>query len=195
MTVISVSEASRRSGISRAAIRKHLKVGRIQAKNGQVDVASFEAWLANKTEINQDDDPAMERQSTGEEVFSSLPDAELHKTSYEAKLKELDYDLKSGRVVLIDDVAAAIGAQYASIRTRLLAMPAETAPQLFNCKTVTEIQDRLHLLIVRILEELSEDERWKETLSEREADLTDDPDPDQEAEPVATPRSDPKSMG
>lgn len=196
MAFISISEAARRSGISRAAIRKHLKVGRIQSDRGQVDLASFEAWLASKGDVEPftaPESPDSPEREPG--IFSSLPVAELHKTSYEARLKELEYDHKSERVALIEDVAAAVGAQYARVRTRLLAMPAETAPRLFNCQTVTEVQDRLQQLIVRILEELSEDERWKEKLLERETGITRHPDEGQTAEPVAAPGPDPEPVG
>ncbi|WP_161631867.1 hypothetical protein [Commensalibacter papalotli (ex Servin-Garciduenas et al. 2014)] len=65
-------------------------------------------------------------------------------------------------------MVAALSLQLSAIRTRLLAIPAEMAPQIFNCKTVTETQDKMHQLMVRILEELSEDERWKQQLQERE---------------------------
>lgn len=166
---ISISEASRLANISRTALRKHIKVGRIVSdNNGKIEVASFNSWLASKPHAPQsagllltDFDPSLP-------VFPTLQDAELYKTSYEARLKQLDYDLKSGKVVLIEDVVAALSLQLSAIRTRLLAIPAEMAPQIFNCKTVAETQDKMHQLMVRILEELSEDERWKQQLQERE---------------------------
>ncbi|MDI2091608.1 hypothetical protein [Commensalibacter oyaizuii] len=178
MKTISQSEAARRAGISRAAIQKHLKVGRIQSvgKN-KVDLASFDAWLASKRDFDQTValpqteiipyDPSLP-------VFKNLQDAELYKTSYEARLKQLDYDLKSGAVVRIEDVVDALSSQLSAIRTRLLAMPAEMAPQIFNCKTVAETQGKMHQLMVRALEELSEDERWIQHLQERENSLFED---------------------
>ncbi|CAI3953714.1 unnamed protein product [Commensalibacter communis] len=169
---ISQSEAARRAGVSRTNIQKQLKVGRIQsAGKNKVDLASFNTWLASKQDIDQNTelsqtgiipyDPSLP-------VFKNLQDAELYKTSYEARLKQLDYDLKSGAVVRIEDVVDALSSQLSAIRTRLLAIPAEMAPQIFNCKTVAETQGKMHQLMVRALEELSEDERWIQHLQERE---------------------------
>lgn len=172
MQTISQSEAARRAGVSRATIQKHMKVGRIKsAGKNKVDLESFTRWLASKPDAFQHAellstdsipfDPSLP-------VFPTLQDAELYKTSYEARLKQLDYDLKSSKVVLIEEVVAALSLQLSAIRTRLLAIPAEMAPQIHNCKTVAETQDRMHQLMVRILEELSEDEQWQQQLQARE---------------------------
>lgn len=162
---ISISEAARRAGISRAAIRKHIKIGRIKFINGKIELQSFNEWLKNK-QFQEIPELTLSTVESAD-VFASLSDAELHKTSYEAKLKELEYDLRSGQVVSIEEVAIAVGAQFASLRTKLLAIPAEMAPQLYSCKSVTEIQGNLHQLIVRALEDLTEDARWQEKLSQR----------------------------
>lgn len=176
MQTISQSEAARRAGVSRAAIQKHMKVGRIKsAGKNKVELESFNTWLASKPDAPQSTGLLLVDTvpfDSSLPVFKTLQDAELYKTSYEARLKQLDYDLKSGIVVKIEDVVAALSLQLSAIRTRLLAIPAEMAPQIFNCKTVAETQDRMHQLMVRILEELSEDERWKQQLRERENNLS-----------------------
>jgi len=70
-----------------------------------------------------------------------------------------EYDQKSGAVVLVADVAAAVGKEYSQVRTRLLAIPAEQAPRIHRLKTVTEVQDVLQELITEALEELVSDGR------------------------------------
>ncbi|WP_271829091.1 hypothetical protein [Commensalibacter communis] len=65
---------------------------------------------------------------------------------------------------MVDDLSS----QLSAIRTRLLVIHAEMAPLIFNCKTVAETQGKMHQLMVRALEELSEDERWIQHLQERE---------------------------
>lgn len=177
METISQSEAARRAGISRAAIQKHLKVGRIKpAGKNKVELASFTTWLASKQEPDQTTEPfpnGLIPFDPSLPIFKSLQDAELYKTSYEARLKQLDYDLKSGAVVKIEDVVSGMSVQLSAIRTRLLAIPAEMAPQIFNCKTVAETQGKMHQLMVRALEELSEDERWIQHLQERTESISD----------------------
>jgi len=86
-----------------------------------------------------------------------LNEAVRVKENYTALLKRLEYDIKSGAVVEASVVGKAVSGEYAKVRTKLLAIPAEQAPSLFRCKTVPELQDRLLVLITRTLEELSLD--------------------------------------
>lgn len=85
----------------------------------------------------------------------SLAEAELLKESALARLRQLEYDQKSGAVVAVADVARAVGQAFARVRTRLLAIPAEQAPRVHRCRTVAEVQDALQDVIVQALEELS----------------------------------------
>ncbi len=92
-------------------------------------------------------------------VLSGAPydrlEAERIKENYLALLRQLEYDQKSGAVVAVADVAGAVGAQFARVRTRLLAIPAEQAPRLHRLKTVPEVQDALQDIITEALEELA----------------------------------------
>lgn len=87
----------------------------------------------------------------------SMDEARRVKENYLALLNQLEYDQKSGLVVMVDDVAALVGAEYAKVRTRLLAIPAERAPQIHRCRTVTEVQDALQQVITEALEDLTHD--------------------------------------
>lgn len=77
------------------------------------------------------------------------------KENYLALLNQLEYDQKSGAVVAVADVAGAVGVQFARLRTRLLAIPAEQAPRLHRLRTVPEVQDALQDIITEALEELA----------------------------------------
>lgn len=171
---ITISEAARRAEISRAAMRKHLKVGRVLSKDGKIEVVSFNSWLASKQDRYQN----IELLQSGvipygeaSPIFATRQEAELYKASYEARLRQIEYDKELETVVKVEDVVSALSLQLSAIRTRLLAIPAEMAPQIFNCKTVAETQGKMHQLMVRALEELSEDERWIKQLQERENNL------------------------
>ncbi|HTI01485.1 MAG TPA: hypothetical protein VL752_11115 [Acidisoma sp.] len=87
----------------------------------------------------------------------SMADAQTVKASYLARLRQLEYDTKAGQVVHIREVVEAVGAEYARVRARLLAIPAEQAPRLAQLKSVPEIQDALMRTIVETLEELTRD--------------------------------------
>lgn len=55
-------------------------------------------------------------------VCKNRQNIELYKTSYEARLKQLDYDLKFDALVKIKDVFRRISSQLNAIRMRFLAM-------------------------------------------------------------------------
>lgn len=87
----------------------------------------------------------------------NLDEAKRVKENYIALLNQLEYDKESGLVVEVASVCKAVGAEYAKVRTRLLAIPAEQAPRIHRMKTVAEVQDVLQELIVEALEELTQD--------------------------------------
>lgn len=82
-------------------------------------------------------------------------EAKRVKENYLALLNQLDYDIKSGEVVLVSDVAKAVGAQFAIVRTKLLGLAANNAPRLFNLRSVNELNQALYELVVDALEALS----------------------------------------
>ncbi|WP_343618797.1 hypothetical protein [Ralstonia sp.] len=93
--------------------------------------------------------------ATGAEM--DFDEARRVKENYLALQAQLQYDQDAGLVVAVADVAKAVGAEYAKVRTRLLAIPAEQAPRIQRLKTVIEVQDALQEIIVDALEELTRD--------------------------------------
>jgi len=84
----------------------------------------------------------------------SLMEATTMKENYLAKLRELEYDQKSGLVVLVDDVSREVGKRYSGVRSKLLSIPTNIAPDLARMKTVAEVEDKLRAKITWALEEL-----------------------------------------
>ena len=163
--------------MSRAGLEKHIKAGRFKMlADGSVDRPSFDAWLQRRPPVT----PAPPQPGTGaagsadseaadnariatmlvdqEGVFATKADAERFRDSFIGRLRQVEYDRESRTVADVKDTAALVGQDYARVRTRLLAIPAERAPQLFRCKSVAEMQDMLRALIVRALEELTADD-------------------------------------
>jgi len=87
----------------------------------------------------------------------SYDEARTLKENYLALLNQLEYDERSGAVVKAEDVAAVVGAELATVRTKLLAIPSEHAPRIARLKTATEVQDALQEVIVEALSELTQD--------------------------------------
>ena len=87
----------------------------------------------------------------------SLAIAERRKAVALAKTRELDLHERQLLVVPSDVVIEMVGAEYARVRTRLLAIPSEQAPRLHRLKTVAEVEDALRGMVVQALEELTRD--------------------------------------
>ncbi|AOK33952.1 hypothetical protein [Burkholderia cenocepacia] len=86
-----------------------------------------------------------------------IEEAKRVKENYLALREQLEYDRDAGLVVEVADVAKAVGEEYAKVRTKLLAIPSEHAPRIHRLKTVQEVRDVLHSIIVEALEELTRD--------------------------------------
>ncbi|HET6607633.1 MAG TPA: hypothetical protein VFG62_13225 [Rhodopila sp.] len=174
---LSDSAAGRIAGVSHTAIRKARERGHLRTlSDGSVDPAGIDEWQAGRrtprggarlaqprtADIHVDGPAAANARAAialieAEGVFATRQDAERYRDSFVARLKQIEYDLKSGSVVEIAAVTKVLGEQLARVRTRLLALPAEQSPKLHRCKTVAEMQDALLDMITRILEELSAD--------------------------------------
>lgn len=109
--------------------------------------------------VRADETPAVaaERILAATGMDLDFDEARCMKENYLALLNQLEYDQKSGLVVAVADVAKAVGDEYAKVRTKLLAIPAEQAPRIQRLKTVLEVQDALQEMIVHALEELTRD--------------------------------------
>ena len=101
-------------------------------------------------------DIALERLMEINELWSSA-DAERVKENYLALLRELEYHMKSGAVVPIDQVIGLISGEFATVRTRLLSLPSELAPRVLLLKTAPEIEETIRTAVQDALEELTSD--------------------------------------
>lgn len=135
--------------------------------DGLVDVAASDALLERYRRGGTGTSATVRSGDTPEAIAAtimatsgrewSMDEARRIKESYLALLNQLEYDEKSGAVVSASEVAALVGAEYAQVRTKLLAIPAEQAPRLHRLKTVPELQDALMGIMVEALEGLTRD--------------------------------------
>ncbi|MGI4849357.1 MAG: hypothetical protein ACRYGK_14630 [Janthinobacterium lividum] len=182
MPIVSQAEYARIRGVSKKTVTQWKQEGKLVMVDGSVDVDASDAYLSKyrtaglKGNAKGNDQgngsgtslPALPKAKKGESAAAAaeriltlhgaeetIEEARRIKENYLALLHKLEYDEKSGAVVLASEVAAAVGTEYAKVRTRLLALPAEQAPRLHRCKTVAEVQDMLQELITEALEELT----------------------------------------
>jgi len=124
--------APKKSGVTSAAARVTVKPGET------VEQATARILIATGANMNIDE-------------------AKRVKENYLALREQLEYDREARLVVAVQDVTRAVGEEYARVRTRLLSIPSEHAPRIHRLKSVLEIQDALHGIIVEALEELTRD--------------------------------------
>lgn len=86
-----------------------------------------------------------------------LIEAERVKENFLALLRQLEYDIKSGEVVPVAEVHAAVAVEYGIVRSRIISLAAEVAPRVAMIKTAPEVQDFLEREISKVLEDLSLD--------------------------------------
>jgi hypothetical protein len=88
-------------------------------------------------------------------IFADRATAELARDSFMARLRQLEYEERSGRLLDADRVREAITAACARVRTRLLAIPAERAVAVARLRTAPEVQNALQAAVTEALEELA----------------------------------------
>jgi len=164
---ISIREFARREGISHTAVQKAVATGHLsRLHDGKIDDALVgTGWRAANRKAGKLPDEVAGADAVAAEIASraaagkllSIADAEQLKENYLARLRQLEYDTKAGAVVPAADVADLVTREYAAVRTRLLAIPAELAPRLHRLKTLPEIQAALSAAVTEALEELTGD--------------------------------------
>ena len=178
MATINQAKFSVMHGVSRKTVTGWKKRGWIVLQGDLVDVDASNALLEKyrtggsvtraskgnssgntlpKVKAGESAEQAVERFLTHTGATMTIDEAKRVKENYLALLNQLEYDTESGLVVLVSEVAKAVGEEYAKVRTRLLAIPAEQAPRVHRLKTVSEVQDVLRELITEALEELTHD--------------------------------------
>jgi phage terminase Nu1 subunit (DNA packaging protein) len=76
----------------------------------------------------------------------------------QADYQEMRNDQLEGSVVPVEEVARQIGEDYSRVRTRLLAIPSETAARVQRAKTAPEAEAIIREVLYEALEELSSSE-------------------------------------
>lgn len=170
---IGVREFARREGCDPKVVMRAKHSGHLQCDpSGRPFADQVKgAWRKSNRRGDTADPPRVDKPSVDGEAAANaakvlaqlaapggvmtVADAEALKETYLAKLRQLEYETKAGRVVLIDDAVAALERLLADLRTKLLAVPAEQAPRLARLKSPAEMQDALQAIITECLEGLT----------------------------------------
>ena len=147
------SQYARRRGVSKQAVSKAIKVGRIKLTHGKIDPALADVqWGANT-------DPAPE---FGVKEKEGLPQSNLSYTTsraireaYTARLARLEYEEKVGELISADKVRLQAFNTARRARDLLLAIPDRVAPIVAGITDAQECHRILLEEIHRVCDELS----------------------------------------
>jgi hypothetical protein len=164
---------ARRRGVTPAAVRKAIKNGRISIVNGKIDADLADAqWRANTDETKPGNSvsgtPGLRRPPEAPPVPTlgsggqALPRtagyaaARAVRETYEARLRELDYKVRTGELVSVDEVRVAAFNTNRRARDLLLAIPDRVSAVLAGLTDAAEIHKVLSDEFRRVCDELSQ---------------------------------------
>ena len=157
MATLSIRAYAKYRGVSDAAVRRAIEDKRITTMpDGQIDpeVADREWDTNTEDKYRPKNISAVPEPSTGTGV--SLQKSRANKELFEALLKKLEYEQKSGKLVELSkmEVDAFTAARVA--RDKLLAIPDRIAPILVGITDIHEIKEVLRKEILTSLQNLTD---------------------------------------
>lgn len=156
---ISIREFAKRDGCDDKLVRRAIAEGHLtKLPSGKLDPALVgTGWRPGNRRAGVVETAAQQAARAVEDATEIPPiaDSEAKKEFYLAKLRELEYDLKSGQVSPNAEQIKKVAATLAKVRTRILAIPSEAAPAISRCKSAAEIEAELRRRVIEALEELS----------------------------------------
>ena len=172
--LLSVRGYARLRGVTHVAVLKAIQAGRITLVDGKIDRKRADAeWKTNT-------DPAQQRtkhrrkapdkaQTNGHDAPEAAPNgaqqvpsdtasyaaSRAQREIYLARLAELEYEVKKGKLVDADDVRARIFKIARTARDLLLGVPDRLAPRLAGVSDQREIHRLLSEEVARVCNEIS----------------------------------------
>jgi hypothetical protein len=163
------AEYARHRRVDRSYISRLAKRGILVLRGRLVDVAASDAVLDDKPvdveppePVNavHSPQPRPQLESTGPLQPGSFSQAKTIEMVYKAKLRKLDFETRSGKLIPSDEVKVKWFTLARQIRDKLLAMPAKLAPQLAALNDVREVRELLDTEITVLLRALQEEIRY-----------------------------------
>ena len=157
--LVSQAEYARHRGVSRQYISRLAKAGVLVMRGGKVDVAASDAVLDDRPE--EISEAATSGPVEAGAQTTTYAQAKLADMLFRARLRKLEYETKSGKLIPTDEVKVVWFKQARQIRDKLLAMPAKLAPQLAAVSEVRAVRELLDAEIEGILRGLQDDIRYR----------------------------------
>ena len=157
--LVSQAEYARHRGVSRQYISRLAKAGVLVMRGGKVDVAASDAVLDDRPE--KISEAATSGPVEAGAQTTTYAQAKLADMLFRARLRKLEYETKSGKLIPTDEVKVVWFKQARQIRDKLLAVPTKLAPQLAALTEVRAVRELLDAEIEAILRGLQDDIRYR----------------------------------
>jgi len=168
-----IREYSRHRGVTPAAVRKALKAGRITAVDGKIDPEIADSqWRSNTDETKPRNSvsgnpggAARMPASSPAKTFARTPGlpqtgsyaaARAARETFEARLRELDLKVRTGKLIPVEQVRVAAFNMNRRARDLLLAIPDRVAAVIAGMADPAEVHRVLTEELRRVCEELSQ---------------------------------------
>jgi hypothetical protein len=162
------AEYARHRNVNRSYISRLAKRGILVMRGKLVDVAASDAVLDDKpvdvTPRETSPEPQarpLPAEAVGGASGSSFAQARTAEMVYRARLRKLEFEIRSGKFLPTDEVKVKWYTVTRQIRDKALALPAKLAPQLAALSDVAEIRDLLEAEITAFLRGLQEEIRYQ----------------------------------
>jgi phage terminase Nu1 subunit (DNA packaging protein) len=165
--LMSQAEYARYRKVHRSYINRLAKRGILVMRGKLVDVAASDAVLDDRP-VEVEPAPAV---NTGQQRASAeaigagqrttFAEARTAEMIFRARLRKLEYETKSGKLILTDEVKVQWFKLGRQIRDKLLAVPAKLAPQLAALTDTRQVRELLDVEIEGILKGLQDELRYR----------------------------------
>lgn len=161
---ISIRAYAARKGVSDTAVRKAIKSGRVTlTKNGKINpTIADKQWEANTDPaqvyaIKEDNAPAQETTSSGSisGIGVSYQQSRAIREAYEARLKKLEFDERTGKLISTETVQREAFNAARKTRDMVLNIPDKVIPLLVGKTDIHEMKEILRKELLRTLENLA----------------------------------------
>lgn len=161
---ISIRAYAARKGVSDTAVRKAIKTGRVTlTKNGKINPAIADRqWEANTDPaqvyaVKEDNAAARETTSSGSTggIGVSYQQSRAIREAYEARLKKLEFDERTGKLISTETVQREAFNAARKTRDMVLNIPDKVIPLLVGKTDIHEMKEILRKELLRTLENLA----------------------------------------
>ena len=151
MALLTQAEYARRRGVSRQAVSKAVKKGRIPTVKGKIDPSVAD----REFEANADRQHTLKAASESPPAAPNYSSSRAIREAFMANLARLDYQKRTGALVSAEEVKTAAFNTARKARDLLLALPDRLAPVLAGLDDPLECHRVMTEEIRRVCDELS----------------------------------------